>query len=408
MKPCKQCPSDPNCSICTDSLGSGSLAKKVIPPRVVTLIHLESKKSIQAELCAVSRLAIGIVTQEPFAHGRYEVELAEDFRIIGSTSGGLRDATFYVLDIERVLRKDIYSARLKLEEFQSWHLSSELELGSILPDSASEEQKLLLKQELDKLAIIHHMQEMYMLMYEAGKLRPLNQVELGEEEELELRGLIGQVLRSGQPMREQLFSPSTKRIYDVHLLPLGTELCGIGMIDITEVIAKEHERNRQEWESCKALLQLFTHGKLELIWDHELYDVLLNSEKLYSHTITSAQDLKQVRHTLSMILEQHGLTRAQILRFTVAVNEAASNSLCHSEGGQIDYYLAKETGVCRIVICDHGKGIMLYELPKAALIQGYSTRNSLGSGFQAMLTFADKVLVNSTSKGTRIILEIKL
>ena len=408
MKRCEQCPSDPNCSICQEMLGSGGLSKKVIPLRVVTLTHLDTRQTVQAELCVVSRLTIGIATEEHLARGRYEVELDADFRMICSTTGGLVHTTFHVLDIEKVLRKDTYSARLKLDEFQSWHLSSELEVGSVMPDHTTNEQKLLIKQELEKLAIFHHMQDMYMLMYEEGNIRPLNQFELGKIEELELRRLIQQALLSGQSLREQLYTPSTKQIYDVHILPLGTELCGIGMITITDVIAKEHERNRQEWESYKAIFQLFTNGKLELIWDHELYELLLNSEKLYSQAISTPHDLKQVRDTLRAILEPNGLTRTQILRYTVAVNEAASNSLRHSKGGQIDYYLAKDTGLCRIVISDQGDGIMLYELPKAALIQGYSTSNSLGSGFQAMLTYADKLLINSSPQGTRIILEIQL
>ncbi|MGD8188794.1 ATP-binding protein [Brevibacillus ginsengisoli] len=407
MKPCERCPSDPNCTNCLDQLGTGSTAKKVIPPRSVNLIHLNTRKSVQAELCAVSRLSIGIIMDEPLAQGRYEVELAADFRIIVSTAGGLCDATFHVLDIEKVLRKDTYSARLKLEEFQSWHLSSELEPGSVMPNDTTSEQQLLMKQELEKLTIIHQMQEMYMLMYEAGKLRHLNEFVLGEVEEVELRRLIQLVLTSGKPLREQLYAPSTKQIYDVHILPLGTEVCGIGMINLTGVIAKEHERKRQEWDSYKVLLQLFTNGKLELIQDFELYGLLLNSEKLYAQSITTVYDLKRIRDELCKILEPCGLSRTQILRYTVAVNEAASNCLSHCKGGQIDYYLAKETGICRIVICDHGQGIVLYELPKAALIQGYSTRDSLGRGFHAMLTFADKVLINSSSEGTKIVLEIQ-
>lgn len=384
------------------------MAKKVLPPREVTLIHLHTKQSYQAELYAVSRLAIGLTVRQEIPSGRYEIKLDNDFRIIGNTVSRLSDSLYQVVDIEKVLRKEGYSQRLTLEEFQAWQLSCELEPTVIISEPEEEEHRLLLKKELDKLAIIHHLQEIYMLMWECNQLRPLGDFVLMEPLEKELKRLVKQAMESDAPAREILLADKTKQIFDVHIIPFKKDVCGIGMINITDVIAKERERQRQEWDACNSLLKMFTNGKLALLQDHDLYSMLLKSEKFFSHAIQNPEDLKEVRKTLMKVLEPYNLSKTKILHYSVAVNEAATNTLRHSKGGYIDYYISEQEKVCRVVIYDEGEGIMLYELPKAALVQGYSTQNSLGAGFHAMLTFADRVLLNSSPQGTKVVMEIKI
>ncbi|MCK9909577.1 hypothetical protein MXD81_10580, partial [Microbacteriaceae bacterium K1510] len=96
------------------------MAQKVIPPRPITLVHLSSGKRLSAQLRAVSRLAIGVYTEERWPPGRYEVELAADFRIIGNSVSGVQNSRYFVIDIEKVLRRDDILERLLLEEFHSW------------------------------------------------------------------------------------------------------------------------------------------------------------------------------------------------------------------------------------------------------------------------------------------------
>lgn len=408
MRLCDSCPTNSHCDRCSTLLGAGENVKKVIPPRSVKMIHLESKEEMKAELKAISRVTILVGIEHTILPGRYEIQLDKEFRIIGSTIGGMRNANYQVFDVEKVLRKEEYSQRLRLEEFQAWQMTHELEPIAILPDSSDDLERQIIRQELDKLTIIHQIQELYMFMWQEGQLKSLSNIPIGEEEKSQLIQLIHQALQEKKSLREQLFFANTRQIFDVHIVPLEANTCGVGMINITEVISKEHERQRQEWETCKALLQSVTNGKLELLQDHELYELFLKSEKLDSCLIRTAEDLKSVRSKLQHVLHTYGLAQHQILPYMVAVNEAATNTLLHGQGDRIDFYVSPQEKVCRVVIYDRGKGIQLYELPRVALIQGYSTRNSLGAGFHAMLTFADKVLINSSLQGTKVVLEIKI
>ncbi|MGC5326591.1 ATP-binding protein [Brevibacillus sp. SYSU BS000544] len=407
MRLCDSCPTNPQCDRCMTLLGAGENAKKVVPPRSVNMLHLDTKAEVHAHLKAISRVTLLVEIESSVAPGRYEIQLDKDFRIIGSTIGGMRDAGYQVFDIEKVLRKEEYSQRLMLEEFQSWHMTHELE-PEVLPNDTSEQERQLIRHELDKLAILHQLQELYMFMWQEGYLRSLGNLMLGTEEKDQLMQLIHQAMQEKRPLRDQLIFSNERQIFDVHIIPLETNTCGIGMINITEVIAKEHERRKLEWETCKSLLQIFTNGKLELIQDQELYELFLKSEKVDSCLIRVAEDLKTVRNTLQNLLLTYGMEHRQILPLTVAVNEAATNTLLHGQGDRIDFYVSPQEMVCRVVIYDQGKGLQLYQLQRIALKQGYTTRNSLGAGFHAMLTFADKVLINSSLQGTKVVLEIRI
>ena len=63
---------------------------------------------------------------------------------------------------------------------------------------------------------------------------------------------------------------------------------------------------------------------------------------------------------------------------------------------------------CRIVqvrIEDHGAGIPLGDLPKAALRRGYSTAGTMGHGFSMILMTASRIFLLTGPAGTTIVLE---
>ena len=54
---------------------------------------------------------------------------------------------------------------------------------------------------------------------------------------------------------------------------------------------------------------------------------------------------------------------------------------------------------------DHGTGISMENLPRAALSRGFSTKATLGHGLKMMLQTADRVYLLTGPGGTTVVLE---
>lgn len=408
---CEQCPDNPTCRSCLDQLKAGDSAQKVSPPRFIGITHIATDRRHTAQLRAISRLAIGIFLEGTELSGRYEVELAADFRIIGGIVQGIRNLPYYVLDIEKVLRKEEVLDRLLVEEFRSWNLTHELEPSVILDvdgDDMDDGRRKLIKQELSKLSILRQIEEIYMYLREGEQIRPLGHFRVHETIEEAVNHVAKRAIQSNAAIREQIISDQCEQIYDVHALPLSDNTCGVAVINITEAIAMERERQQKEWELYKHVLSVVTEERLILLRDDELYEMIRSGENCFTLTLQTAQDLARLREALREAIAPYGLSSKTLLQYTVAVNEAASNTLKHGTGGTISLYLFPTERVCRTVVYDQGRGILLEDLPRAMLKPGFSTKQSLGVGFQVMLTFTDRVWLNSSAVGTKLVLDVSL
>ena len=54
---------------------------------------------------------------------------------------------------------------------------------------------------------------------------------------------------------------------------------------------------------------------------------------------------------------------------------------------------------------DHGAGISVEDLPRAALSRGFSTKATLGHGLKMMQETADRLYLLTGSSGTTVVLE---
>ncbi|WP_419878867.1 ATP-binding protein [Brevibacillus centrosporus] len=404
---CEGCPDNPGCHNCLDQLGMGGSAQKVIPARTVRVTNLSTAKVCNAQLIAVSRTAIGIISRDKPLHGRLEIELAGDFRIIGNGLHGIEGVPYYVIDIEKVLRRDEVLGRLLLEEFHNWHMSGELDPSALLNDVKKRdgERERLIKQELQKLSILRQIGTIFLYLFDEGKLRPLGTTRAEREIEQEMFRLIQNDVSTGVSIREQLVSEDGRKLYEMYASLLPDQTCGIALIDVTEAITEERRRQRREWEIYRDILGVVTQNKLLLLSDEELFFLLRNGRKSFAMDLRAPEHLADLRRACKRSLEPLGLSDKRILQFMVAVSEAASNTLKHGDGGMITVYTSCEQHMCRVVIHDQGQGILLEELPRATLQQGYSTRESLGAGFSVMLQYCDRVYLGSSFAGTKLILE---
>lgn len=407
---CEQCPDNPGCRNCLDALRSGGSAQKVLPPRPVRVTNLATMEATEAQLLAVSRTTIGLYCKHQSLHGRMEVELAADFRIIGSGLRGISGVPYYVIDIEKVLRREEVLERLLLDEFHNWHMSDELNPTDVLTDWKERDDRRgrLIKQELQKLSILRQIETIFLYLYDEGRIRAIGSNRADRQIELEMSRLVEEAAASGTSVREQLVSADGQRVFELYASPLPDQTCGIALIDVTSAILEERRRRSREWEIYRDILGVVTKDKLLLLSDEELFFLLREGHKSFAMDLRAPEHLAELRRSFKRVLEPAGLTDKRLLQFIVAVNEAASNTLKHGTGGTITLHLSADQSLCRAVIHDTGQGIVLEDLPRATLQQGFSTRHSLGAGFQVMLQYCDRVYMGSSLAGTKLILECNI
>ncbi len=408
MHLCDQCPDNPSCSLCTGQLPAGETACKVIPPRRIRLMNLLSETSYAGELVAVSRQAIGVIPAEAFPPGRYEVEVDSDCRILASTVADKQERCFVVMEIEKVLCREEAFERLMLHPFYRWRLTDELEAAVVFaaPDEREARERERIRREVDNLPVLQQIRDVRIFLWQKGRLCPLGDFALEDEFRRQLDPLITRAISAFQPVREQWVSDSREKVMDVHVLPLSGGDCGIAMIDVSQAIAAERSRKWHEWNCYKNLLSIVTKGRLMLLPDDELYLLIRSHERMLTQPIRQPADFARLRQSLRDVLSPFGISKRRLTHFLVAVSEAATNALTHGCDGNADVYLSREERICRVLLCDKGAGIRLSQLPQAMLVNGYSTRDSLGAGFHLMMAYADKIFLNSSPDGTKIVLEL--
>lgn len=150
------------------------------------------------------------------------------------------------------------------------------------------------------------------------------------------------------------------------------------------------------------VLDAVTGGKLILVTDDELEDAL-GEVVLSPQRLNDAKVLSSARRTVSEYLSNFDLADPDSV--LLAVSEALTNAVKHGGEGEYTIY---ESGRCiQVVVRDFGSGIDFRELPKATLIQGFSTTSTMGLGFTIMLEVADRVLLSTGATGTVVVLEVE-
>jgi anti-sigma regulatory factor (Ser/Thr protein kinase) len=84
----------------------------------------------------------------------------------------------------------------------------------------------------------------------------------------------------------------------------------------------------------------------------------------------------------------------------------STNALKHAGSGQAS--LHKPNDELIFVVSDHGPGIEAVTLPEVALVRGYSTAGTLGMGYKAVLSIADRVYLATGPGGTAVAVAMSL
>jgi anti-sigma regulatory factor (Ser/Thr protein kinase) len=122
--------------------------------------------------------------------------------------------------------------------------------------------------------------------------------------------------------------------------------------------------------------------------------------------IQGPEDVKDARQVVEEHARAAGMSEDRIHDLCVCASEATTNALKHAGGGELG--ISVGGGQFRIRVTDHGAGIDTWQLPRATLMRGYSTRSSMGLGFTLMHEMADRLLLSTDREGTTLILEMAL
>lgn len=177
--------------------------------------------------------------------------------------------------------------------------------------------------------------------------------------------------------------------------------------DITQRKKAEEELRRKEHDIRMAYADVFsavTGGRLLFMTEGEV-DKSLGEPLTEEGEITDYKQLSAIREEYRRILPEHFPEVDQTDGMLVAISEALTNAVKHAGKGQ--YRLFKNGTMLQVWVHDYGPGIDFKTLPKATLLAGFSTKASLGMGFNIMLEICDRLLLATEAGSTTVVLEFR-
>jgi anti-sigma regulatory factor (Ser/Thr protein kinase) len=116
------------------------------------------------------------------------------------------------------------------------------------------------------------------------------------------------------------------------------------------------------------------------------------------------ESMGDLRHLTKQYAAKENIPMERQQDLETAVGEAATNAVVHGGGGTGSVFAVPGQKI-QVCIHDNGSGIIEENLPKAMLIRGFSTKDTLGHGMKMILQAVDRVYLLTGVHGTTIILE---
>ncbi|MBE0476305.1 MAG: PAS domain-containing protein [Coriobacteriia bacterium] len=202
-------------------------------------------------------------------------------------------------------------------------------------------------------------------------------------------------------------SPGERREYTDHDMRLAAAIAGQAGVAVEN--ARLHEEQRRSLRVLKdkdrAIRQAYS-DVIDAVTGGRL--ILLGRDEIDSSIIARAGAPHELREP-SQLAEARTRVRAalgeipEVGDLLVAFSEGATNMLKHAGGGT--YRICREGHRVQFILADEGPGIDFRNLPKATLVPGFSTGQTLGMGFTLMMELTDRLLLSSDPGGTTLLLE---
>lgn len=175
---------------------------------------------------------------------------------------------------------------------------------------------------------------------------------------------------------------------------------GVLVADITDVMHAEEDKR----QFYRKTIEAATEGKL-IICDRDEIEQITGTP-IATYEVVHPEDISAVRHAIAEVAESEGMDEARVFDLVLCLGEAAANAIKHANGGKISVH--QQDGALLIRVSDQGPGMQAINLPDVALKRGYTTAVSLGMGYKAMISMADRVYLATGPEGTMVAIEMKL
>lgn len=165
----------------------------------------------------------------------------------------------------------------------------------------------------------------------------------------------------------------------------------------------------------KELIYKLTEGKIELVRYNEyikIKNTIINQNQLLvfiKENISKDFDIPYIRSNLEKVLSniEHLKNNLQkTYNLLLIFTELATNMIKHANGGIFTINIFNK--IILMEFNDDGKGINLEKIPYVTLTNYSSKEDSLGYGFSICSALANKIYINTSEKGTNILVIFNL
>ncbi len=176
--------------------------------------------------------------------------------------------------------------------------------------------------------------------------------------------------------------------------------------DVTEMRKTEkalRAKDREIQEAYSDVFSAVTGDKL-LITTKEVIDQSLGKQVGETFSISDFADLSRARERIKDIMEKYFPDLRDSYDILVSAGEITTNAIKHAGGCEVSIY--RNESSIQLKVTDSGPGIDFSILPKATLVPGFSTEQSLGLGFSIILEICNRVLLTTQPGHTSVVLEL--
>lgn len=404
---CDFCKKEQFCTDCSSLIDGIVLQRKLTEPRRIVLETKDGDK-FYGDLFLVSPVGLGIKIPDIVPSDWYIIRLHDNLCVKVRKIGRRGKEDYHGFDILEVQREYGSTSRLNNDEYRALTMTPEQivdEATEALPENIRNIVQERLKTELEKAKIFDSLKVGQTIKYQKGNFKPLskeyNDVNISQET---LTSIAERCSKTGLHQRELLIDK--EKVFDIHGIPFDYQSGGILILDVTTVVKNEREQQEKEKKIYREAIEAVTGGKLRLVNRKEISLYISSEQPDFEMKVSLPQEMDSVRLKIETMLNELGVPSKETFLYTVCVSEAMTNAIKYAHCGTCKVWLNSQK--IFIEVSDNGPGISFKDLPKATLMQHFSTTNSLGCGFTIMLKFLDKITMATDSSGTTLILEKNL